>query len=80
MFLISVFKFVNEKFDRMPGDGVLMAAASSPTDCGAGTGSMIGSGFESVDVNNTVQTVTTHNPTPRQTDPLNWLECAGTMG
>ena len=42
IFFISVFRFVNEKFERMLCDGDFMAAASSPTNCGAGTGSIIG--------------------------------------
>ena len=33
---------MNEKFERMLCDGDFMAAASSPTNCGAGTGSIIG--------------------------------------
>ena len=41
MFFISVFRFVNEKLERIPCDGDFIAAASSPTDCGAGTGSII---------------------------------------
>ena len=52
MFFISVFKFVNEKLERIPGDGVFKAAASSPTDSGAGTGSMICTVFGSIDNNN----------------------------
>lgn len=51
MFLISVTRFVKEKLERMPGDVTFMAAASSPTDSGAGTGSMMGRGASSVDVN-----------------------------
>lgn len=50
IFLISVLRFVKEKLERMPGDWIFMAAASSPTDCGAGTGSMMGRGGTSVDV------------------------------
>lgn len=42
---------MKEKLERMPGDVAFMAAASSPTDCGAGTGSMIGRGVSSVGVN-----------------------------
>ena len=33
---------MNEKLERMLCDGDFMAAASSPTNCGAGTGSIIG--------------------------------------
>ena len=58
MFFISVFKFVNEKLERIPGDGVFKAAASSPTDSGAGTGSMICTVFGSVDNNNKLLLVT----------------------
>ena len=51
MFLISVTRFVKEKLVRIPGDVAFMAAASSPTDSGAATGSMIGRGASSIDVN-----------------------------
>lgn len=51
MFLISVTRFVKEKLVRILGDVVFMAAASSPTDSGAATGSMIGRGISSVDIN-----------------------------
>lgn len=51
IFLNSVLRFVKEKLERMPGDVAFMVAASSPTDCGAGTGSMMGRGASSVDVN-----------------------------
>lgn len=50
MFFISVTRFVKEKLDRIPGDVAFMVAASSPTDSGAGTGSMMGRGASSVDV------------------------------
>lgn len=51
MFFISVTRFVKEKLVRMPGDVAFMAAASTPTDSGAGTGSMMGRGTSSVDIN-----------------------------
>ena len=51
MFLISVTRFVKEKLVRIPGDVAFMAAASSPTDSGAATGSMIGRGTSSINVN-----------------------------
>ena len=42
---------MKEKLVRMPGDVAFIAAASSPTDSGAGTGSMMGRGTSSVDIN-----------------------------
>ena len=42
---------MKEKLERMPGDVAFMVAASSPTDCGAGTGSMMGRGDSSAGIN-----------------------------
>lgn len=42
MLFISVLRFVNEKLERTLCAGDFNAAASSPTDCGAGTGWMMG--------------------------------------
>lgn len=42
MLFISVLRFVNEKLERILCAGDFNAAASSPTDCGAGTGWMMG--------------------------------------
>lgn len=50
-FFISVFRFVYEKLERMLCDGDFIAAASSPTDCGAGTGSIMGRVGTSGDIN-----------------------------
>ena len=42
---------MNEKLERMLCDGDFMAAASSPTNCGAGTGSIIGTVGMSENIN-----------------------------
>lgn len=51
-----------EKLERMLCDGDFIAAASSPTDCGAGTGSIMGRVGTSGDINKvTTLTGEVHN-------------------